>query len=216
MMQSLFAPVDTLDGSNFLRAVHSTDGSVIENFIMPVNSFQKGGEPVTVNGYGQRYDLFLTVEAALVNNQFTTLNAELWADPGSNNGSVTVSEHSDPAFTNGIHGDILLATGTKVSASLSFDPNTGIRTADFVETMTPTRAGTFLLGGTIHDGTKLEEHLTTPPSTFRTFNETDGTVINTVTGGQSEITLNPVDTILLPSVPPSAIHLSDAPKFIHR
>ena len=32
-MHSLFAPVDTLDGSNFLRAVHSTDGSLtVEKF----------------------------------------------------------------------------------------------------------------------------------------------------------------------------------------
>jgi len=221
-MHSLFTSVDTLDGSNFLRAVHSTDGSLtIENFLMPVNSFQQDGQPATVNGYGKTYSLYLTVEATLVGTSFETLTSGLWLDPRNNDGSPTVSDKNDPTFTNGTHGDIPLATGTMKSATLGTAPN-GIRTADFVETMTPTPAGQLFLGGSIKDGTLLQESLTTDttnPSVFGTFTELNGTSVNTVTGGQSEITLNgPNDTfgtILLPSVPSGALHLAHALKFIH-
>jgi hypothetical protein len=221
-MHSLFAPVDTLDGSNFLRAVHSTDGSLtVENFLMPVNSFQQNGQPATVNGYGNAYSLYLKVEATLVGTTFETLTSQLWLDPGNNDGPPTVSDKSDPTFTNGIHGDILLATGTMESAALGTAPD-GIRTADFVEIMTPTPAGQLFLGGSIKDGTLLQENLTTDttnPSVFGTFTEPNGTSVNTVTGGRSEITLKESDdtlgTILLPSVPSGALHLAHGLKFIH-
>ena len=61
-----------------------------------------------------------------------------------------------------------------------------------METMTPTPAGQVLLGGSIKDGSLLQEHLTTDtanPSVFGTFTEPNGTSVNTVTGGQSKITL---------------------------
>jgi len=214
--QAHFASVDTLDASNFLRAVHNADGTTVEHFTMPVNSFQQNGQSATVNGYGQRYSLYLTIDALIVNGQFTSLDTKLWADPGSNDGSVKVSFGSDPSFSkHGNLGDVLLATGTMHSASLT--TNGSIRTADFVETMTPTKAGTFFLGGSIQDGTRLEEQLTTniaDPSVFQT--SPDGTV-NTVTNGQAVIKLAPgqsSEDILLPSVPSSAIH-SDNLRFIH-
>ena len=221
-MHSLFAPVDTLDGTNFLRAVHSTDGSLtVEKFLMPVNSFQQNGQPATVNGYGTAYSLFLKVEAVIVGTTFETLNSQLWLDPRNNDGSPTVSDKSDPTFTNGIRGDILLATGTMESATLATDTN-GLRTADFVETMTPTPAGQVLLGGSIENGSLLKEHLTTDtanPSVFGTFTEPNGTSVNTVTGGQSAISLEGPDdtlgTILLPSVSSGALQLAHGLKFIH-
>ena len=219
---ALHLRIPSLDGTNFLRAVHSTDGSLtVENFLMPVNSFQQNGQSATVNGYGNDYSLYLKVEATIVGTTFETLTSQLWLDPGNNDGPPTVSDKSDPTFTNGIHGDILLATGTMELATLGTAPN-GIRTADFVETMTPTPAGQVLLGGSIKDGTLLQEHLTTDttnPSVFGTFTEPNGTSVNTVMGGESKITLNGPDntlgTILLPSVPSGALQLAHALKFIH-
>lgn len=221
-MHSLFTPVDTLDGTNFLRAVHSADGSLtVEKFLMPVNSFEQNGQPATVNGYGTAYSLFLKVEAVIVGTTFETLNSQLWLDPRNNDGSPTVSDKSDPTFTNGIRGDILLATGTMESANLATDTS-GLRTADFVETMTPTPAGQVLLGGSIENGSLLKEHLTTDttdPSVFGTITEPNGTLVNTVTGGQSEITLQGSDdalgTILLPSASSGALQLAHGLKFIH-
>ena len=104
-----------------------------------------------------------------------------------------------------------------VSATLGSAPN-GIRTADFVESMTPTPAGEAFLGGSIQHGTQLEEKLTTDttnPAIFQTFNnEPAGTSVNTVTGGQSEISLQDGETILLPRVPSLALH-DHGLRFIH-
>ena len=141
-MHSLFTPVDTLDGSNFLRAVHSADGTLtVENFLMPVTGFQNHGQPATVDGYGKTYGLYLEVEAVLVGSTFETLTSQLWLDPHNNDGTPTVSDTNNPAFAT-TKGDSLLATGTMVSATLGTAPN-GIRTADFVESMTPTPAGEY-------------------------------------------------------------------------
>ena len=216
-MHSLFTPVDTLDGSNFLRAVHSADGTLtVENFLMPVTGFQNHGQPATVDGYGKTYGLYLEVEAVLVGSTFETLTSQLWLDPHNNDGTPTVSDTNNPAFAT-TKGDSLLATGTMVSATLGTAPN-GIRTADFVKSMTPTPAGESFLGGSIHNGTKLEEKLTTDttnPAIFQTFNnEPGGTSVNTVTGGQSEISLQHGETILLPRVPSLALHDHHL-KFIH-
>ncbi len=139
-MHSLFTPVDTLDGSNLLRAVHSADGTLtVENFLMPVTSFQNNGQPASVEGCGKTYGLYLEVEAVLVGSTFETLTSQLWLDPHNNDGTPTVSDTNNPAFAS-TQGDSLLATGTMVSATLGTAPN-GIRTADFVKSMTPTPAG---------------------------------------------------------------------------
>src|SRR5690349_21716765 len=134
VMQSLFTPVETLDGSTFLRSVHHADGTISENFIMPINGFSdSNGDPVTIQGYGKAYSLFLTVDAQIANGQFLGLNATLWADPMSNDGSVSVSLDKDPAFSNGMHHDIVLATGHMQSAMLHPIDSNGTRTADFPE-----------------------------------------------------------------------------------
>ncbi len=114
-----FTPVDTINASSWLRAVGLADGSVIEHFIMPVTGFENHGQPVTPKGFdsphGASYSLFLTLDATAVNGAFTSLKATLWADPGSNDGTVSASETRDPAFSHGMKNDIALATGTMVS-----------------------------------------------------------------------------------------------------
>ena len=214
-----FTPVDTIDASNFLRAVGEPDGSVIEHFIMPVTGFEYNGQAVTPNGFdsphGPSYSLFLTLDATITGGAFTDLTATLWADPGSDDGSVSVSETTDPAFSNGMKHDIALATGTFVSANFNFDPVTQTRSADFVESMTPTLAGSLLLNGSIQPGTMLEEKLTTPADVFHTNGITGPGMINWVTGSSAVITLGPPSTILLPNVPPAAVHGGDRLSFLY-
>ena len=64
----------------------------------------------------------------------------------------------------------------------------------------------------------MEEKLTTDttnPAIFQTFNnEPGGTSVNTVTEGQSEISLQDGETILLQSVPSLALH-DHGLRFIH-
>ena len=215
-MHSLFTPVETLDGSTFLRSVHSADGTTIrENFIMPVNGFtNSNGDPVTIAGYGKTYSLFLTIDAQIANGQFLSLNATLWADPLSNDGSVSVSRDKDPAFSNGMHQDIILAIGKMTPGGAVVHPpdSSGNRGADFSETMTPTLEGDILLHGSIQDGTVMTEHLTTPSSTFST-TVVNGQAIDNVNGGSVEVTLNS-GNFLLPNVP-SAVFGSDHLHFIH-
>jgi hypothetical protein len=216
-----FTPVDTLDTTNFLRAVIQPNLSSELNALLPVTGFENQGQPVTPPGFDKEYGLFLTINASVTANPngsantFNSLNITLWADPKNDAGTPSVSQTSDPAFSNGMANDIVLATGTMVSASMSLDPTTNIRSADFVDTMTPTLAGTVLLGGSIQPGTELEVKTTTPPDSFTSITPPGGGFINLVDGGTAQVTLDPQGTILLPNITHEHLQLADVPKFIH-
>jgi hypothetical protein len=221
-----FTPVDTMDASNYLRAVTTATSPTTSignlHFLMPVTGFENDGKSVTPAGFDKEYGLFLTIDGTALGtapggpaSSFASLNFTLWADPRNNDGTPSVSETSDPTFSNGMTNDIVLATGTMVSASMSLDPTTMLRTADFVDRMTPTLAGTVLLDGSIKPGDLLEVKTNTPPDTFTSHPQSDGSVINIVDGGTATVTLDPQDTILLPNLPPDALHLSRGPSFIH-
>src|ERR1700693_65955 len=125
---SLFAPVDTLDTSTVLGAVVQPGaGETLKHILLPVTGLENNGHPVTPKGFGSLYGLFLTIDATAAAGVFTSMNVTLWADPKNDAGTPGVSVNSDPAFSNGTAHDIVLATGTMVSASLSLDPATGIR-----------------------------------------------------------------------------------------
>lgn len=192
---SFFTPTDTADAGTYLRSVNQANGSFVEHFLMPVTGFENNGHSVVPDGFRKDHDLYLSVDAAGTGTTFTSLNCTLWADPNANDGTPRVSETSDPSFSHGTKGDIALATGTMVSASLRFDPATGTRHADFVETLTPTLAGTILSGGSLKAGSLLEEQLTTPSTAFRSFPQTDGTTINVVTGGTAQINVPSLDAV---------------------
>ncbi len=79
--------------------------------------------------------LYLTVDASGTigtngaANQYTSLNVTLWADPRNDAGSPSATEADGATFSNGMANDIVLATGTLVSASMSIDPTTMTRSA---------------------------------------------------------------------------------------
>lgn len=221
-----FTPVDTMDVNNYLRAVNTaiSPTTSIDNlhFLMPVTGFENNGKSVTPEGFDKGYGLFLTIDGTSLGatpggpaTSFAKLDFTLWADPLNNDGTPSVSQTSDPAFSNGMTNDIVLATGTMVSASMHFDPTTMLRTADFVDSMTPTLAGTVLLDGSIKPGDLLEAKLTTPPDTFTSYPQSDGSVIDVVDGGTAQITLDPQGTILLPNLTHTHLRLADLPQFIH-
>jgi hypothetical protein len=189
---------------------------------MPVTGFQNDGKSVTPAGFDKEYGLFLTIDGTGLGtapggpaSSFASLNFTLWADPRNNDGTPSVSETSDPTFSNGMTNDIVLATGTMVSASMSLDPTTMLRTADFVDRMTPTLAGTVLLDGSIKPGDLLEVKTNTPPDTFTSYLQSDGSVINVVDGGTAEVTLDPQGTLLVPNITHDHLQLADVPRFIH-
>jgi hypothetical protein len=217
-----FTPVDTLEANNYLRAVISPNLTGSLHFLMPVTGFENNGQPVTPAGFDKHYGLFLTIDgtnitnpdATATANTFLSLNFTLWADPGNNDGTPSVSETSDPAFSNGLTNDIVLATGSMVSASMSLDPNTMLRTADFVDRITPTLEGTVLLDGSIKPGDLLEVKAHTPLDTFQSHPQSDGSLINTVDGGTATIALDPQGTIQVPNITHGQLQLPESPRFI--
>jgi hypothetical protein len=216
-----FTSTDTLNASNFLREVAQPDGSAVLHFLMPVTGFEYNAQPVTPAGFDKEYGLYLTIDATHPAGQtgaggvFSSLNVTLWADPKNDAGTPSVSETSGPTFSNGVANDIVLATGTMVSASVSLDPTTMTRSADDVVTMTPTLEGTVLLDASIKSGTLLEVKTTTPPADFETIPQPDGSTIFLVNDGTAQITLDPQGTILVPNITHAHLHLADFPRFIH-
>ncbi len=162
--------------------------------------------------------LYLTVDASGTigtngaANQYTSLNVTLWADPRNDAGSPSATEADGATFSNGMANDIVLATGTLVSASMSIDPTTMTRSAIYVESMTPTLAGTLLLGGSIASGSQLEEQLTTPADAFQAIPQPDGGTIDLVNGGSAVVTLDPQGTILIPNITHANLQLADVPR----
>jgi hypothetical protein len=216
-----FTGVDTLNTSNYLRAVISSDLTGTVSFLMPVTGFELNGQQVMPPGYDKDYSLYLTIDGTTLANpngsasSFLNLDMTLWADPLNNDGTPGVSETSDPAFSHGMTNDIVLATGKMMTASMSFDPTTMVRSANFVDSMTPTLAGAVLLDGSIKPGAELEVKATTPPADFTSFPQPGGGSINLVSGGTTQITLDPQATIKVPNVRTDLLQLSGAPRFIH-
>ena len=191
---SFFTTTDAADASTFLRSVNQPDGSFSEHFIMPITSFENNGQPVIPKGFGENYDLYLTIDASGKGPVFDSLNLTLWADPKANDGTPSVSETNDPSFSNGTKGDFALAHGTLVSAALMQDA-TGTRHAHFVETLTPTLAGTLLSGGSLKADSLLEEQLTSPASVLTAIPQADGTTVNLLDGGTAKISAPSFDSV---------------------
>jgi hypothetical protein len=214
-----FTPVDMLNANNFLREIAQPDGSAVLHFLMPVTGFGDNGQSVSPLGFDKEYGLYITIDATHPAGQtggvFSSLNITLWADPQNDAGTPGVSATSGPSFFNGMADDIVLATGTMVSASVSLDPTTMTRSADDVVTMMPTLEGTLLLDGSIKSGSLLEVKTTTPPADFQTIPQPDGTTIFLVNDGTASITLDPQGTILVPNITPEHLQLADVPRFIH-
>jgi hypothetical protein len=216
-----FTSVDTLDTSTYLRSVIQPSNAFALHWVMPVTGFEANGQPVTPQGFDKEYGLYLTVDASGTvgtngaANLYTSLNVTLWADPKNDAGTPSATETGGATFSNGTANDIVLATGTMVSASMGIDPTTMTRHADYVESMTPTLAGTKLLGGSIAPGSQLEEQLTTPAPAFQVIPEPDASTINLVNGGTAQITLEPQGPILVPDITHGHLRLADGPQFIY-
>jgi hypothetical protein len=225
-----FTSVSTLDVSNFLRGVitptGSGTGSGVVNFLQPVTGLESNGKSMMPAGFNKDYDLFLTINATTTNSlpsgtatSFSTMNVTLWADPLNDDGTPSVSESSNPSFSNGMTNDIVLATGTMVSASMMFDPTTMQRSADFVLSLTPTLEGSLLSDGSLRQGSLLEEKLTTPPSTFNLYPQPDGGVIDTIADGSGTVTLSNPDgsaaDFMIPDITHGQLQLGHGLQFIH-
>jgi len=187
-------PIDTANASTFLRSVNQADGMFSEHFLMPITGVENNGKSVMPKGFLDDYDLYLSLDATGKGPVFDTLNVTLWADPKGNDGPVSVSKDHDPSFASGSKGDIMLATGTKLSASLAQD-STGTRHANFVEMLMPTELGSKFSEGALKAGSLLQERLTSPPSTLSSIPQADGSTINLLNGGTAKIDFPVADAV---------------------
>ncbi|MGA9016684.1 MAG: hypothetical protein WB509_29665 [Acetobacteraceae bacterium] len=219
-MNSLFAPVDTLDTSTYLHSVVYPNNSFALEWLMPVTGVQGNGQPITPPGFDNDYGLYLTIDASgilgqttptPIASQFTSINVTLWADPKNDAGTASSTVGNGATFSGPTSNDIVLATGTMVSGTMSVDPNTGIRTATDVETLNPTLEGTILLHGSIKPGEQITENFITQPGEFQVATPGDGTTVDLVNGGAATVTFSnsdgspatisvPTDSLLRPAL----------------
>jgi hypothetical protein len=219
-MNSLFAPVDTLDTSTYLHSVVYPNNSFALEWLMPVTGVQGNGQPITPPGFDNDYGLYLTIDASgilgqttptPIASQFTSINVTIWADPKNDAGTASSTVGNGATFSGPTSNDIVLATGTMVSGMMSVDPNTGIRTATDVETLNPTLEGTILLHGSIKPGEQITENFITQPGEFQVATPGDGTTVDLVNGGAATVTFSnsdgspatisvPTDSLLKPAL----------------
>jgi hypothetical protein len=224
-MQSLFAPVDTLDTSTYLHSAVYSNNSFALEWLMPVTGLQNNGQPVTPPGFDKDYGLYLTIDASgilgqttptPIATQFTSINVTLWADPKNDAGTASSTVENGAAFSGPTSNDIVLATGTMVSGMMSVDPTTGVRTATDVETLTPTLQGTLLLDGSIKPGEQITENFTTQPDEFQVVTQANGNSVDLVNGGTAAVTFSNADgspaTI---SIPTDSLQMPGL-KFLHQ
>lgn len=195
---------DTLLMSSNLHSVIQPNGSFQEEFVLRIEQFQLGNQVVDAPGLNSAssaadsYGLYFTIDASgqLVAGvtTFNTLQIALIGDPGNNNGTL-VSNTSGIAFANsgtaGTADDITLGTGTLVSAMMSFDPVTGVRSAHFVESFEAVASQAAFFVTPLDVPSLLEQFLTTPLSAFAAVPGPDGTTIVTVNGGTARANFVP-------------------------
>jgi len=195
--------------THYLHSVVQPTGSFQEELLFDVDSFQLANQTVatpglnSTPGLSDSYDLYFVINATgqvAPGATFDTLSISLIGDPGNNNGAVTATA-TGISFANtgptGVADDILLGTGTLVSASMTFDPNTGVRTAQFVESFEPAPGqAQFFVSPTVFP-IRLEQLLTTPPSAFSAVPGLQGTTIVTVNGGTSVTNFAPEPASLI-------------------
>ena len=221
-MHSLFTAVDTLDTTTYLHSANHSNGSFDLQWLMPVTGLTDKGQPVMPPEFEQNYGLFLTIAASGLNNpapgvaeSFNSMNVTLWADPKNDAGTASSTVENGVMFSCNTANDIVLATGTLVSGTLSLDPNTMVRMATYVEQLTPTLDGTILLHGSIHQGDQLTENFVTQPSEFTSTPGSDGSSVVTVNGGSATVTLsNPDGSPATISIPTDSL-LQPALRFLH-
>ena len=132
---------DTIYYTNSLYAVVQPDTTFVAHRIMDITGFSLNGITVNPIGFGSSYglyiddtDLGLSTPTSL---RYTGGSIRILADPGNNNGAVTLS-NSGIGFANGgptgTADDVLLASGVELSGTASLDLAAGTRTTRLTDT----------------------------------------------------------------------------------
>ena len=206
---SLTNEIRTTNVNNLVTLQQNFSGTQIER----INGFTLGGTAVTAPGLNSAYGLYFEISLAgafPINTSGTTigpatyssLNIKLIADYGHDDGSL-VDNALGIGFSNaaGVSNDVVLATGSLLSASLAFNPVTGTRSAHYLTTFQPvaTEASFFAAPGF---GVNLDIALSTPATDFQVIPVDAMTVLdvggaNGTATGTAQLVPEPASIVLL-------------------
>ena len=181
--------------TNYIRATNTNDFTTFkQNSVgtqyQTINGFTLGGAPVSAPGLNSTYGLYFQIDFGVLfpinaagayvgPASYYRLDIQLVADIGHDDGSVLTST-AGIGFSNpsGVGNDVVLASGSLVSASLALNSN-GSRSAHYVTTFQPATAEAgFFTGTGIDSG--LEIFLSTAASAFQLVPVDAVTVLNVV------------------------------------
>jgi hypothetical protein len=188
------ATVDQIDVTSYLNSAGAADGSFTEQLYLQVKEFELNGSPVKVPGFGTQFGMYFVIDPTGQTTagvtSFSSMHIALMVDRGNDDGALSSTESGGVTFANSTRGDYALATGTLSSASLGVDPD-GTRHPTFVQSLTLSKAGEQVFGGSLNTGDLLREVLTTPGGP-EIFPFPDGSTIQVVNGsGSGTVTLSP-------------------------
>lgn len=180
---------DAISMTTYLYALQAPGGDTPESFIFQINAFRNGAADVTPSGLGSAYGLYLFANANVSSaNQFTRFDIALRADPGNLNGAPSSTLADGVHFANtgatGAADDIILATGTIVSASTGIQSN-GVFGAHFVQTFVPTSAQAAVFLSPLGNHVQIDELLFNTATSRVTGTLPDGSIYTLVNGGIS-------------------------------
>jgi hypothetical protein len=186
---------DGISVTNYIRTTNTNDLMTLRQTfsgsqIQTINGFTLGGVSVTAPGLNSSYGLYfhinpagsfpINASGAVVGPAvYSLLDMQLVADVGHDDGSV-LNNSTSIGFSNpaGLTNDVVLATGSLLSASLAVSP-TGTRNAHYVTTFQPVASeSAFFVGPGF--AVDWEEFLNSPASTFQMFQLDPLTVLNVV------------------------------------
>lgn len=186
---------DSMSLTNYIRATATNNlttlkQTAVADQIQTIDDFTLGGASVTAPGLNSTYGLYFrlaTITLFPINGGgtmvgpgvYTLLDVQLVGDGGHDDGSV-VNNAAGIGFSDaaGVSNDVVLATGSLLSASLSINAN-GSRNAHYSTTFQPVAAETGFFPGT-SSGLNLEIFLNTAASSFQVVPVDSLTVLNVV------------------------------------
>ena len=209
---------DGISVTNFIRTTNVNNLATLKQTfsgtqIEAVKGFTLDGASVSTPGLNSTYGLYFKISPVgtfPINGSgmtvgpatYSSLDIQLVADVGHDDGSV-VNNAAGIGFSNvaGTSNDVVLATGSLVSASLGLNPITGARSAKYETTFQPVASeAAFFAGPTFP--VSLDIALTTPASAFQVISVDALTVLNVVgangtAGGTAQFVPEPASVALL-------------------
>ena len=186
---------DTMSLTNYIRATNTNNLTTREQTSVgtqyqTINGFTLGGAAVSAPGLNSTYGLYLRIDFGVLfpinaagayvgPGSYQQLDIQLVADFGHDDGSVQVNS-AGIGFDNppGVGNDVVLASGSLLSASLAMNSN-GSRNAHYVTTFQPVAAEAGFFTGT-GIGSSLDIILNTAASAFQLVPVDSLTVLNVV------------------------------------